>query len=1089
MRSNKRETSKLTLENFGNLESCFDGRRDWEMSPRCLHHLENDPVLTGTALIYDERMTEPRMLWESSIMPEGPEAVISVMRKIHEYGLFERCVQIEARSATQEEILLVHRPNYVELLKSTENMSTEELRSVSDTHDLVYLHPKSYSSACLAVGCMLQLVDKVMGAQVKNGLAVVRPPGHNAHREKADGYCIFNTLAIAACYAKQKHGVERILIVDWDIHHGQATQYIFEDDPRVLYFSIHRYEHGDFWPYLADSDCTAVGTGRGEGFNINVPWNTKGMSDADYIAVFHRLLLPVAHEFRPKLILVAAGFDSTLGDPKGKMSTTPACFAHLTHMLMPLANGKLLLALEGGYNFRSTAESACTCLKVLLGDPCPRLESPFIPCQSALESISAVISVHRRYWKCLQNHEASSWHEMPQAVEAELPAVDVAETLDRTMAEVMRSLPADRTGLVYDERMKEHYNMWDSQHPELPQRISEIYARHKELHLVERCHLIPAQPASESDLEMCHGSEYIGTLKATGELKPRDLHRQACEYNSIYISPKSYDSAVLAVGSTFNVVEAVLTGKVQNGVAIVRPPGHHAEKDLACGFCFFNNVALAARFAQNLVGRKMRVLILDWDVHHGNGTQHMFEDDPSVLYISLHRYDRGSFFPVSEDGDYDKVGREDGEGFNVNIPWNGSRMGDSEYMVAFQRVVLPISYQFQPELVLISAGFDAARGDPLGGCQVTPECYAHMTHLMLGLAGGRVVLALEGGYNLTSIAESMSMCTWTLLGDTPPQLERLKVPSASAMQSISNVITQHNKYWTSLRLNVDELDLPAPSLLSLTAPTSNWPRPETPSPTTSSRGETPPDGRASEEMIKGLSLVSLAASSSLTAPGVRSVAVGGARPKVKANAELESAALASPSERRPEVEGRESPKPRIPETGSGKQDRQGEVPDGANSPDVSVSTSTISSSKVQTDSEEELLAHASGRASSRCVGPTPAADPGELFAVTPLSWCPHLEMVQPIPTSGLNVSQVCEDCGSVGENWVCLTCFQVHCGRYVNEHMVLHSVNSGHLIVLSYADLSAWCYSCDSYVHNEVLIPAKKAAHRLKFGEEYAGLD
>ncbi|GCB81496.1 hypothetical protein scyTo_0022519, partial [Scyliorhinus torazame] len=182
---------------------------------------------------------------------------------------------------------------------------------------------------------------------------------------------------------------------------------------------------------------------------------------------------------------------------------------------------------------------------------------------------------------------------------------------------------------------------------------------------------------------------------------------------------------------------------VQNGVALIRPPGHHAERDVACGFCFFNNVALAARFAQNLVGHKIKVLILDWDVHHGNGTQHMFEDDPSVLYISIHRYDNGSFFPNTEDADYTKVGIDAGEGFNVNIPWNGSKMGDAEYMTAFHRLVMPISYQFQPDLVLVSAGFDAAQGDPLGGCKVSPECYAHLTHMLLGLAGGRVVMALE----------------------------------------------------------------------------------------------------------------------------------------------------------------------------------------------------------------------------------------------------------------------------------------------------------------------------------------------------------
>ncbi|XP_041037434.1 histone deacetylase 6-like, partial [Carcharodon carcharias] len=511
--------------------------------------------------------------------------------------------------------------------------------------------------------------------------------------------------------------------------------------------------------------------------------------------------------YRPHLILVAAGFNSVLGDPQGKMMATPACFAHLTHMLMPLAEGRVLLSLEGGFNLRATADATAACLKVLLGDPCPQLISTASPCQSALESISAVISVQRKFWKCLQNRELTSWRDtLAFADVVELPS-NVDETLDLIMTEAMRPLATHRTGLLYDERMKEHYNMWDFQHPEQPQRISQIFTRHKELHLLERCFPLPAQPAVESQLEMCHGPTYIEMLKSTAEMSSRELHRQSCEYNSIFISPQTYESALLAVGSTFTVVEAVLTGQIQNGVAIIRPPGHHAEKDGACGFCFFNNVALAACFAQNLVGHKIKVLILDWDIHHGNGTQHMFEDDPSVLYISLHRYDNGSFFPNSEDANYTKVGVDAGEGFNVNIPWNGSNMGDVEYMTAFHRLVMPISYQFQPDLVLVSAGFDAARGDPLGGCQVTPECYAHLTHMLMGLAGGRVVLALEGGYNLTAISESMAMCTRTLLGDTPPYLQRFDNLAVSAADSISNVISVHHKYWSCLRLLAPELEL------------------------------------------------------------------------------------------------------------------------------------------------------------------------------------------------------------------------------------------------------------------------------------------
>uniref|UniRef100_A0A8C3SEZ9 Histone deacetylase domain-containing protein n=1 Tax=Chelydra serpentina TaxID=8475 RepID=A0A8C3SEZ9_CHESE len=185
---------------------------------------------------------------------------------------------------------------YLELMKSTEQMNEQELRALSETYDSVFLHPDSYRCARLAGGCVLRLLEKVESGELRNGLALVRPPGHHAHRDKMDGYCMFNHLAIGARYARQKLGVERVLIVDWDVHHGQGTQFLFEEDPSVLYFSVHRYEQGRFWPHLPASDSPAVGQGRGEGFNINVPWNAVGMRDGDYLAAFLHVLLPVAFE-------------------------------------------------------------------------------------------------------------------------------------------------------------------------------------------------------------------------------------------------------------------------------------------------------------------------------------------------------------------------------------------------------------------------------------------------------------------------------------------------------------------------------------------------------------------------------------------------------------------------------------------------------------------------------------------------------------------------------------------------------------------------------------------------------------------------
>ncbi|KAJ1095693.1 hypothetical protein NDU88_000851 [Pleurodeles waltl] len=796
-----------------------------------------EAVFSGTALVCDETLTDFHCLWDKDF-PECPARLTAVKEKLVKYGLMQRCIQLQAQEASDDEILLVHSPEYLKQMKSTQNMTVEELRALSDSYDSIYLHPKSYHSACLAAGSVLQLVDKVFAGEARNGMAVVRPPGHHAHWGKMNGYCMFNNLAMAARYAQRNHGASRILIVDWDVHHGQGTQYMFEDDPSVLYFSIHRYEQGHFWPHLPESDSHAVGEGRGEGFTINVPWNKTGMGDADYIAAFLHLLLPIALEFQPHLVLVAAGFDSVIGDPKGEMLASPACFAHLTHLLMPLAGGKLILALEGGYNLRSLAEGSCSALKILLGDPCPRLTSPVIPCQSALASISEAIAAHYKYWKSLRHYgevdqtEEESEESKPEALPT---SQELNVILDTTMAEVMRVLPPQRTGLVYDDRMMEHANAWDSHHPELPQRISRIYERHMELRLVERCCRLPARHASDDELMMCHSSEYIQTIRSTADMKPRDLHRLGSEYNSIFINPKSYDCARLAAGCSFSAIEAVMTGKVQNAVAIVRPPGHHAERGNACGFCFFNTAALAARYAQRIAGRQLKVMILDWDVHHGNGTQHIFEDDPSVLYVSLHRYDNATFFPASTDADYNNVGHGSGAGFNVNIAWNNSKMGDAEYIMAFHRAVIPIAYEFNPDLVVVSAGFDAARGDPLGGCLVTPEGYAHMTHLLMGLAGGKIVVVLEGGYNLSSISESMTMCTRTLLGDTLPDLGKLRAPQRSAQQSVTNTVWVHKKYWKSLQLHVPEFVITCEEVTRDKPVTPSKSRGNTPKPSTPTR--------------------------------------------------------------------------------------------------------------------------------------------------------------------------------------------------------------------------------------------------------------
>lgn len=1037
-------------------------REEEELNHR-LHTLDlSSRSAVGTGLVYSEIFTHHKNLWESSHR-ESPDRVTSIMAELERQELLSHCVRVEPREATEEELLLAHMKHYVDLMRSTQTMTESELQTLSERYDSVYLHPESFQVCVSAVGSVLQLVDRVLTSDLRNGFAVIRPPGHHAQANESSGFCIFNNVAIAARYARTRHSVSRVLIVDWDVHHGQGIQYLFQEDPSVLYFSVHRYEGGSFWPHLPESDCRFVGSGRAEGRNINLAWNKTGMTDADYITAFQQLLLPVAHEFQPQLVLVSAGFDAAVGDPKGEMCVSPQCFHVLTHLLMSLAEGRLVLALEGGYNLQSTAEGAAACVRALLGGACPPLTPPTAPSDSALQSISQTVSALYPHWASLQILECGSLAEgkvmrettSNQSTKQPGPAPCVTMT----------------TGLVYDERMMEHLNMWDRHHPEQPQRIFKIFSKHQQLGLVDRCQRIPVRLATEEELSRCHSAQHIEQMKATAAMKPRELHKLSNDFNSIFFNNQSFTSAQLAAGGCCAAVERVLTGQVSNAVAIVRPPGHHAERDSPCGFCFFNTAAVAARHAQKIShDAPLRVLILDWDVHHGNGTQHMFEDDDSVLYVSLHRYDNGMFFPSSEDAAPDRVGVSRGAGFNVNIAWSGGRMGDSDYLAAFHRVVMPIATEFNPGLVLVSAGFDAARGDPLGGYHVTPEGYAHLTHLLMSLAGGRVVLILEGGYNLSSISDSMAMCTSVLLGDPPPSLVMpLPLPHHSAVATINEVIRHHAPYWRSLRIHIPESVRASVASLKHRGKRSSKGKGRKSEQDSTDKPPLPPSGpedtkkeRSLEQLTQGLASLDISQTSGSHSPDT-SVSVGGARPKVRLSPE--------------------------------KVTCEGEVeagPDGVTS-EQSQSAETLQPQVVAPGDEGAGGGGAEPEAAGACGWSKPQMSlelmcggqtDTPLYVVDPLPWCPHLDAVKPLPPSGIDVFLPCQDCGSDAENWTCLTCYQVFCGRYVNEHMVTHGVVSEHPMVLSFCDLSVWCYLCEAYVHNQILFEAKNAAHWAKFGEE-----
>eukprot|EP00505_MAST-04D_sp_SCG-Rhode-Island_P003371 Stramenopile-MAST_4_protein_3371 len=353
------------------------------------------------------------------------------------------------------------------------------------------------------------------------------------------------------------------------------------------------------------------------------------------------------------------------------------------------------------------------------------------------------------------------------------------------------------SGVVFDQRMCLHrIANFCKAHEECPERIMEIYHALKQNGLWERFNTIPTRVATTSELCLAHEERHCIDMSKLSNSDHRAERETTLWSNSVYCNEHTYFAATLSCGSLLCLVDAVLDGTVRNGMALIRPPGHHAEHNEAMGFCIFNNCAVAAQYARQKFGLE-RVLIVDWDIHHGNGIQNIFAEDPNVLYFSVHRYDNGQFYPGGKNGSPTEVGVGDGEGYNINIGWNAKNMGDHEYLAAWMHVLMPIAYEFAPDLVIVAAGFDAAQGDPLGRCSVTPAGYGHLLHQMMGLAEGKVIVALEGGYNLDAVSNSSVACARVLLGDPPPLL-RPGVPKPSAMRAIRQTLSVHEQYWYSV---------------------------------------------------------------------------------------------------------------------------------------------------------------------------------------------------------------------------------------------------------------------------------------------------
>ena len=308
-----------------------------------------------------------------------------------------------------------------------------------------------------------------------------------------------------------------------------------------------------------------------------------------------------------------------------------------------------------------------------------------------------------------------------------------------------------KTGYISDPFYLKHKN---EPHPENPGRLNAIQKNIESSKYYNNLTLIQPRKATVEDIAKVHDNGYIKSVEDSCQNGVRNLDADTV------ISIDSYQAALLSAGAGLEALDRILAGTLDNAFCAVRPPGHHAEQNKAMGFCLFNNVGVIARYAQD-IKKLEKVFIFDWDVHHGNGTQHSFYKDSSVYYSSIHQY---PFYPGT--GGVDETGTGDGLGSNLNLPMRAYSC-DTDYINAIEHKLIPVIQKFNPDLIIISAGFDAHENDPLAQINLSTECYGKMTQKLMEVANdvcdGRILSMLEGGYDYSALADSVQLHVETLL--------------------------------------------------------------------------------------------------------------------------------------------------------------------------------------------------------------------------------------------------------------------------------------------------------------------------------------
>ena len=343
---------------------------------------------TRTGVVYDDRY----LLHETGKHPERKERLKSVMSYLEEKKVLEKLELIKPRKAALEEIGFVHTKNYIE---NVENYCAQGYDALDmDT----VISKESYEVGLLSAGGALTGVDKVMKDELDNVFVLARPPGHHAEPGRGMGFCLFNNAAIAARYAMREYNLERVLIVDWDVHHGNGTELIFYHDPRVLFFSVHQSP-----AYPGTGAADEVGANKGKGYTINVPLPSYS-GDDDYELVFRKILVPLCDEYKPQMVIVSSGYDAHQNDPLAEMVLSSQAYGMMAGIVKDIANkhcdGKVVLLLEGGYNLNALAESVFSVLNTLAGWGMisSKREGILQPRLSTRTNIDTVKSVHKGFW-------------------------------------------------------------------------------------------------------------------------------------------------------------------------------------------------------------------------------------------------------------------------------------------------------------------------------------------------------------------------------------------------------------------------------------------------------------------------------------------------------------------------------------------------------------------------------------------------------------------------------------------------------------------------------------------------------------------